>query len=229
MTFDSASALRRLQALLQQIAEAPRLGESLRAAWDGHDLHEARCVTIDAKRHMNALAMTTALLKAQVLATDGLGAALESLSELALRAVRMVVLTELGTLCELVRAPSAHDRSRALSWGRLGGIENLTVQVWTELDGITDLWRRYRGMAGVERAAYRAALHAAHSSWRQLGDSSELARFVRAGRTRSDWPELQSVCARMDAALMIRIDIDPELPLLTPAQPVHLNTTGRTS
>jgi hypothetical protein len=228
MTFDSASALRRLQALQEQIAEAPGLGESLRAAWAGHDLQEARCVTIDARRHLSALAMTTALLKAQVLATDGLGAALESLSELALRAVRMVVLTELGALCDLVRAPSAHDLSRALPWGRLAGIENLTVHVWAELDRITDQWRRYRGTAGIERAAYRAALRAAHTSLRELGDTSELARFLRAGLTGNDWPALQQVCARMIAALTIGIDVDPDLPLLVSPQPLHPRT-GRAS
>jgi hypothetical protein len=101
MSFDSRSLLRRLQELQLQIAATPQHGESLRGALDGHDLGEAICATIDAERHVLAMAATIADIQAQVVPTDDLGA-VESLSELVFRAVRMVVLTELSMLREVV-------------------------------------------------------------------------------------------------------------------------------
>jgi hypothetical protein len=69
-------------------------------------------------------------------------------------------------------------------------------------------------MQRVDRASYRAALRAAHASIRELGTRSEVARFLREGLTRTEWPALKEVCADMLAALAIRIDVDPDLPLL---------------
>src|SRR6266571_1101736 len=95
MNFDSPSVLRQLRELQQQVIQALPLGESLAAALDSHDRHEAGCEAIDARRHVLAMVRTAADLRAQVVPADGLGAALGSLSELVLRAVRMLVLREL--------------------------------------------------------------------------------------------------------------------------------------
>jgi hypothetical protein len=222
MTFDSASLLQQLQELQQQIARAPLYGAALDAARNG-DVHKARYATIDAQRHVRAMAITTSRIKAQVVPADGLGAALESLSELGLRAPRRVVLAELDMLRD------EHGRSRAPSWEPFAGIEDLTVYACGALDGITGQWLGYRGLAAVDRDAYRAALGESHAAMRHLGGASKFARFLRRGQIRTDRPALQAACARMHAAMTIRIDGDPDLPLLVFAQPLHEFVAERAS
>jgi hypothetical protein len=213
MTLDTPSLLRRLQALQHQIAEAPRHGASLRAARNRGDRSPARRSENDAGRYVSAMVLTAQRITAQVVPADGLGAAPESLSELVLRGVRLVVLAELGTLRDLLREPSASRRSRAVRWGCFRGIEDLTTCVRGGLDRITEHWRACRGM-GIERAAYRAALRAAHASMRELGTASEFARFLGEGVLRHDWTELQGACARTGAALTLPFDVDPDVPVV---------------
>src|SRR4051794_7959104 len=160
------------------------------------------------------MAIATAQLKARVVSADDLGAALESLSELALRAARLVVFAELATLRALVDTLPEVAPPRRLSWGRFWGIDDLTVCVRAELDQITASWRALRSQADSERPAYRAALHAAHASMRALGTASEFARFLWEGRSRTDWPPLQTTCDHMSIALTLRIDVEPDRPLL---------------
>lgn len=189
---------------------------------------------IDAEHRVRAIALITARIKAQVVPADGLGAAPESLSELVLRAVRMIVLTELDTLREVIfsrhlragRSPRK-DRTRAVSWGGFWGIEDLTACVRHELHQITDLWSAYRSMAGSDRAAYRAALREAHALLHELGTASEFARFLRTSQTRPNRPSLQATSARLEAALTIRIDVDPDRPLIITTRPLHLRAVER--
>lgn len=214
MTFDSPTVVRQLQTLERQLAEVARHRDALRAAWARADRQAARHATALAERHVRAMATTTAQLKARVVSADDLGVALESLSELALRAVRLVVFAELGTLRALVHTFPEVAPARPLSWGRFWGIGDPTVGVRAELDQITASWRAFRSQADSERPAYRAALHAAHASMRALGTASEFARFLWEGRSRTDWPPLQSACAHMSIALTLRIDVEPDRPLL---------------
>lgn len=210
MTFDSLPILRYLQELEHQLTEARRHDQALRMACTGGDRQAAQHTAAQAEHHVRAMAITAEHLKAHVVSVDGLGAGLESLSELALRAARVVVLVELYTLREMVRD---HRPSRSLSWGRFWGIDDLTVCVRAELDQIADRWRAHRGRARTERRVYRAALQAAHAAMRKLGTASEFARFLWEGRSRSDWPALQALCTRISAALTLRIDIEPDRPL----------------
>ena len=114
MTVNSLIVIKQLQELEQQVAQATPHAESLRDAWRRQDRQAFLCATLDAERHVCAMAQTTGCLKAQVVPADGLGDGLESLSELVLRAVRMVLLAELNVLREVVNEPSACGRSRAL-------------------------------------------------------------------------------------------------------------------
>jgi hypothetical protein len=214
MTVDSPTVVRQLQTLERQLAEVDRHREALRAAWTRSDRQRARHATALAERHVRAMAIATAELKASVVSADDLGVARESLSELALRAARLVVFAELGTLRALVHSLPDAARARPLSWGRFWGIDDLMVCVRTELDQITASWRALLGKADSERAAYRAALHAAHGSMRALGTASEFARFLWEGRSRTDWPPLQTACTHMSIALTVRIDVEPDRPLL---------------
>jgi hypothetical protein len=220
MTLNSPFLIRRLQELEQQIAEVPSHMGPLREAWERQDRPALLCANIDAERHIRAMAITTGHIKAQVVPADGLGDVLESLSELVLRAVRMVLLAELSALRDVVSEPSARGRSSALFQGRFRSIDELTSSLDDELIRITNQLRAYRDVQDTERAAYRNALQTAHASMRELHSGSEAARFLRAGLTRTDWPTLQEVCARMLAALAIRIDVDPDLPLVVRSRPL---------
>lgn len=219
MTFNSPIVVRQLQVLERQLADVPQHHEALRAAWARCDLQGARHATAQAERHVRAMAATTGQLKAHVVPFDDLGDALESLSELALRAARRVVLAELDALRALVHTPPDVAPARRPSWGRFWGIEDLSVCVRAELDRIAAPWLALRGRAHSERSAYRAALHRAHGAMRQLGTASELARFLWEGRNRGDWAPLQAVCARMSIALTCRIDVEPDRPLVVYTPP----------
>jgi hypothetical protein len=214
MTFNSPIVVRQLQTLERQLAEVPRHHEALRTAWARHDPPAARRATVRAEHHVRALAITTAELKVRVVPFDDLGDALESLSELALRAARRVVLAELDTLRALVQTRPEGAAARPPSWGRFWGIADLTVCVRAELDRITAPWLALRGRAHADRPAYRAALHGAHGALRGLGTASEFARFLWDGRSRRDWPPLQAVCMRLSIAITRRIDVEPDQPLV---------------
>lgn len=227
MTLNCPFLIQRLQELQQNIADAPRCVESLSKALATQEIGAVLRARVDAERHLRDLETIAGHIKAQVVPADDLGEALESLSELALRAVRMVLLAELTTLRKVVSEPAARGRSRALFQGPFRSVDDLARYLCDELLRITDQWRVYRGVRGVDRATYRAALRAAHASMRELGTGSEVSRFLREGLTRTDWPELHGVCARMFAALMIRIDIDPDLPLLVRSAPLPEVAAGR--
>jgi hypothetical protein len=170
------------------------------------------------------MVITTGRIKAQVVPADGLGIALESVSELGLRAARRVVLAELDTLREVTSNRCEHGRSRAPSWAPFDGIEDLTAYACGALDGITGQWCGYRDLAAVDRDEYRAALGEAHAAMRQLS-ASKFAHFLYKGQLRT--PALEAACGRMRAALRIRIDVDPDLPLLVFEQPLHQLVAGR--
>src|SRR5436190_17657255 len=134
MTFNSPIVVRQLQTLERQLAEVPRCHNALRAAWTRCDPQGARRATVQAEHHVRAMAITTRQLKARVVPFDDLGDALESLSELALRAARRVVLAELDTLRALVHRQAERATAAPPSWGRFWGIEDLSVCVRAELD-----------------------------------------------------------------------------------------------
>jgi hypothetical protein len=211
MIFHSPSLIQRLQELQQQVADAPSYGESLRAAWEEHDIRAVVCTTIDAERHFRAMRVTTARIKAQVVPADGLGDIPELLSELVFRAVRIVLLAELGTLRDVVCEPSARSRLPALLRKPLRSIEDLTSCPRDEIHRITHRWSASRYKQDIERAAYRAALREVHASMRELGHTSHFARFLREESRHTGWPALEEVCVRMSAAFAIRIDVDLDL------------------
>lgn len=221
MTFDSFYVLAQLQDLERQLAETPRQIESLRIAYLHEDRTEILCNLVDSERLLSALAATTAHLHARIVTTDGLGTSLEFLPELALRAVRMVLLTELAALRDVVGIPAQQRRGRATSRGRFRSVHDLMVFVHEELDRITRMWSGRRDRPWVDRRAFRAALSAAARAMQQLGRVPDLASFLREGILRDDWPELAAICTRIRAALDIRIAVQSDRPLLMHAQRLH--------
>lgn len=220
MTFDSFYVLAQLQDLERRLAETPRQIESLRIAYRRADRPEILCNLVDSERLLSALAATTARLHARIIATDGLGASVESLPELALRAVRMVLVTELAALRDVVGSP-APRRGQVQSHGRFRTVHDLMAFVHEELDRITRMWSGRRDRPWMDRRAFRVALCAAARATQQLGRVPDLANFLREGILRDDWPELAAICARIRGALDIRIAVQPDRPLLMHAQRLH--------
>lgn len=246
MTFESRSVLLQLLELQQQIIDAAGYAEALEAfeqpaqSVTGASPEAARTARglgvvtgrigaiLDAERNVRAMAVTTARIREQVVPADGLGPALESLSELMLRAARMVVLTELDTLRGM--PDDATNRLTACSlWAPFDNVDDLSRHVSAGLQQITNEWTLYRGVAASDREAYRAALRTAHASMRHLGAASTFAAFLRAARTRSESPVLRMACARIHAALALRTEVDPDVPLLVHAKPFVERSAERAS
>lgn len=103
------------------------------------------------------MATTTACIKEQVLAADGLGCGVESLAELVLRAERMVLLAELDALCDLVHGAAAQRRSPRLFDGRFPCVDALVSFVRAELDRITRMWSGDHSCPWADRRAFRSA------------------------------------------------------------------------
>ena len=217
------SLTRNLQELATQITEAPALLNEIRAAAHQPDLERLKQAKLRGHRHITAIAMTTRRIRDGVIGVDDLGSSLESLSELALRAVRLVVLNELAILRELwggLDALGGHHMSIEQEAGSFAAVD-----VWLReaLDDITRGWCRCRGTPNRDRAAYRSALRLGHRATRALAGDPEVARFLDAGITCVDWPALRESCTRLRDALLVRIDVEPDAALLDhdhlPAEP----------
>jgi hypothetical protein len=221
MTFDSLYVLAQLQELERQIAETPRQIESLRLAYLREDRSEILCNLVDSQRLLSALVATTARLRTRIVATDGLGTSLEFLPELALRAVRMVLLTELAALRDVVGSPYPPRRGQAQSRGRFRTVHDLVTFVHEELDQITRAWSGHRDRPWSDRQAFRAGVYAAARAMQRLGRVPDLASFLCEGSHRPDWPELAAICARIRAALDIGIAAQSDRPLLLHARRLH--------
>lgn len=214
MTFDSIAVIEQLQELEQQIAATPQYVDSLQRAFACGDRADILCNLVHSERHLRTMATTTTRIRDQVVTVDGLDGTLESLGELILRAVRMVLLTELDVLQGLVCGAAARGLSTRLFDGRFQSFDELALFVRAELDRVTRMWRRNHDRPWVDLPAFRAALRAAAQAMRQLGEVPELSRFLRDGATRSDWPALRGICRRTRAALCIRVVVEPDQPLL---------------
>lgn len=220
MTFDSVSVLGQLQDLERQIADATKYLGALQGTHAGKDPAEIRRTVVGSERLITAMALTTSRIKTQVVDTDGLGPKVDSLAELALRAVRMVLLADLVKLQNLGGRPV---RGYALSSarGRLRRVDDLAAFVREKLDRITLMWLDYRDPPSEDRVAFRFALCAAAQAMQRLRKVPALERFLREGSGRNDWPELAEIANRMRAAFEIRIEVQPDQPLLSYAQRLH--------
>jgi hypothetical protein len=226
MTFDSMTVIGQLQDLEQQIAATPQYVDSLQRAFARGDRADILYHLVHSEHHVRSMATTTACIRDHVVNMDGLGGMLESLAELVLRAVRMVLLAELDALRGLWRGPAASRRSTRLFGDRFRSIDDLASFVHAELDRITLMWNR--DQPWVDRRAFRAALRAAAQAMRRLGEAPELSRFLRDGAGHSDWPALIRICRRIRAALDIRIMVEPDQPLLIHCDRLHeLTSQGR--
>jgi hypothetical protein len=225
MTFDSISVIERLQDLERQIAGTPRYVDSLQRAFAQGDRADILYNLVHSERHLRAMATTTACIRDQVIEMDGLGGMVGSLAELVLRAVRMVLLSELEALSDLMRGAVRRGRSTRLFGGRFPTVDDLASFVRAELDRITRMWNRDRPW--IDRGAFRAALRDAAQAIRHLGEVPELSCFLRDGAVRGDCPALLRACRRLRAALDIRIAAEPDQPLLIHTHRHELTLQGQ--
>jgi hypothetical protein len=207
------SLTRNLQELAAQIAEAPGIHTALRTAMGQPDIGCLVKAKMDGHRHIQAMALTTQRLRIGVVGVDGLGSSLESLSELVLRAVRLVVISELTVLRDLRHGPHVLERQRLDVEARIGNVDAVADRLRDELDRITRLWCGYRGTPSPDRAAYRQALRAAHRAMRALVNDREISQFINAA-TSCTWPAFREASMRIWNALMVRIDAEPDMALL---------------
>ena len=228
MTFNTSALIQQLQQLEQQLADVPRHWDALQKALAGPYLGTALIAKMQAEHHLFAMEVTTGQLRLQVVPADGLGDELDSLSELALRAVRVVVLAELPVLRAVLTETAVGGRSRPPLPESFRTVDDVLASLRDELEWITLHWKAYRGTQGVERAAYRSALRVSHARTRDLGTASKAVVFLEACFGRLDWPDLQEASGRILASRAIQIDIDPDLPLLVHARPLH-DVAGRAS
>jgi hypothetical protein len=213
MTLSSTSLIRDLQQLAQQITAVPQHADAVHAAFQSQNVAHAFVTHLDADRHVCAVAATVGDIKAQVVPQDGLGAVVESISELALRAQRRIVLAELDVLRDIAGEPSTRSRLTTLASSPFKQLEDWISYVGHEVNGIAQWWMDYRG-APDTRAEYRAALRRAHAAMRHLGERSKATPFLLDAIVRTDWPALQAPCSRISVALTIAIDVDPDMPVV---------------
>ena len=213
MMLSSVPLLEHLQALAQQIAASPKQTAALVAALQGQSAARALATRLEASRQVCAMATTVGYLKAQVVPYDGLGTAVDSISELILRGQRSIVLAELDALRDLAADASTSGQWFALAFSPFAEVSDWISYVGHEVNGIAQWWLDYRGQAD-DRAEYRAALGKAHAAMRALAYRSKATPFLLEASVRADWPELQAPCSRISAALAIPIDIDLAMPVL---------------
>jgi len=229
MKFQSGVVLETLQGLEQQLA-AHRSHLAQMASSLSGGLYAAALEAADKLR--DALGLVVAMyqrLHANVVPADDLGE-VESIDELALRARRMVIVTQLSRLRDVLADPAAEDRAYGWFVGRFEGIDDVTAYFDEQFSKINGIWMQYRhshalgtGMSTNDRVTlYHAAVRVAQQALADLKDDPDLAYFRRAGIAMTNWPEVHTAFREIDAALAVQIDMESgrlPLALLAPLSP----------
>jgi hypothetical protein len=203
--------IRALQELELQVAEFRDRAAALAKAFSRGDIPMVVRGTGEAGRGLDSIAASMMSLKREVLPQDGLGDTMDSLAELVTRAVRLVVLVQLGDLRDVLRDPVANARARTLFTGRFRDIEDVLAFVHGELDRIDGPWEGYRSGSGQamaidgNRVLYHAVIGAAQRAVRAIGADPDFVHFLRDGATCVDWPTVCRGCTQIIAALSIKI------------------------
>jgi hypothetical protein len=225
--FQWDATLRDLQTLEQQLNYLRRVGAVLRNASVIGDELAALRATEQAQDALATLAITATTVRHQVVPADGLGRTVGSLSELALRAIRTVVLASVCDLNELLYGSRTFSPSNRLLVGRY---QKMAPPLQHELERIPAIWMPYReGAPTGNRVLYRTAIRAAQHAMSELSAKPELARFRQLAASRTDWREVQLVSMRLVAALAVRVDSEPDSAVFTSSRPLHIPTSRRDS
>jgi hypothetical protein len=167
-------------------------------------------------------------LHANVVLADGMGP-VESVGELALRGRRMVILTELGHLRDLLCDCDADARARGWFVGQFQNIDDVLAYAQVELAKIVAICARQpqRLVAEAPASANRTALYystvgVAQRALSDLRDDPDFAYFLRTGHMTAGWPEAAAAFRRIDAALAVHIDVESIGPPPVPLPPSRI-------
>jgi hypothetical protein len=148
-----------------------------------------------------------------VVPADGLGRAVESIGELALRARRLVIIRQIAYLRDVLREPAASSRARNWFIGRFESIHDVATFFHDELHRINAIWIQYREddaaphISSTDRVTlYRASVRVAQRALRDLLEQPDLAQFLRAGLAMADWPAVHTAFTEIAAALAVQVD-----------------------
>ncbi|TMQ19711.1 MAG: hypothetical protein E6J90_17425 [Deltaproteobacteria bacterium] len=229
MPFQSRVVVEALQALERQLAvHRDPLAQVATALSVGHFAPALQA----AEKLRDALAIVVSLyqrLYANVVPVDEMGSTVESVGELALRARRMVILTQLGRLRDLLREPKAGERARGWFVGDFASIDDVTAFFADQFAQINQIWVQYRqthpGAAGISSTdritLYRASVRVAQSALRELRNHPDLAYLLRAGLDAADWPDVLSACSEIVVALAVEVDVKSGRVPVVPVPPAQ--------
>jgi hypothetical protein len=227
MRFQSSVVMEVLQRLEREFG-APR-GHVAQVAADlsGGRIKPARDAADQLLRSLDLVVAMTTRLHANVIPIDELGATNESTGELALRARRMVILTQLGQLRDVLREPAAEQRARPWFVGQFASIHDVATFFHDELHKINGIWTRYRanhpdaaGMSKADRATlYRVAVRVAQRALHELQDQPDVAYFLRVGLAADDWADVHTPLSEIAAALAVQIDVESGRTPVVPRPP----------
>ena len=160
-----------------------------------------------------------------------------SLGELGLRAQTLAILLLLDELCDAMScSPSGYQE---LFTGRLRTVEDVVWFLFDSLARINRRWLRSReqlrdpGPPFVPRVfqttrplLYRSAIRQAQRAIAALGADPDLARFLRAGSSRTDASQVRRACDRLADVFNIALTREPDPALFLAAavlEPEELN------
>jgi hypothetical protein len=217
MRLESSGVLDLLRQLEQQVGEYHHRAARVAAAIGGGHLALAREATDTLLQVLDQIAEVTTSLQTLVVPGDDLGEMMESVPELAIRARRMVISTQADKLREVLRGSVAEARTRGWFTGRFRHVDHISDFFVNEFYRINSMWMQYRrddrsaaSIASADRVTlYQTALRVAQQAMRDLGIEPGLAHFLGHGAAVSGWPEVQTACTQIVAALAIEIDLAP--------------------
>lgn len=221
--FQSSVVVEALQSLEMHLgAHRDHLAHVVSALSAGHWM--SALAEADNLRHAIGFVVTMyERLHASIIPADELGSAVESIGELVLRARRMVILSQIGQLRDILRGSAAKNRARSWFGGPFEDIDDVAMFFHNELYRINNIWIQYRTDDAAQRASsdrttiYRASVRLAQRDLRDLLEFPDLAHFLREGLAMADWPEVHTAFTEITAALAVTIDtVSGRYPIVPP-------------
>jgi hypothetical protein len=166
---------------------------------------------------LDKIVATTTPLQRCIVPADGLGATVESLTELVVRARRMVTIAQVDVLRDVIRGSNAAERAQGWFIGRFRHVDHLADYFTNEFYRIHSMWTQYRqddrraaSMSDEDRLTlYRTALRVAQRAMHDLPREPSLAHLLEKGTAAHHWPQVQAACTQISIALTIQINMEP--------------------
>lgn len=229
MTFPSDIVLRTLVALEAELVHFRGYARQLEAANGTGDFQRSLAAATGVRRVFDSLAAVYTRLRTHVVAFDGAvmgdtGDTVGSFGELAIRAEMGVVAAELSQLVDAMDADAmAVESSQRASSSEYAGvllgeappsIDEIWGSIREEFEHINRTWLPYRKTGEPSSERYHDAIRDAQQAVIAIGQTPDVARFLRAGTTCTRWPAVRAACLRVTLAFQISLEVEPYLSLL---------------